>query len=63
MRVATILSQCERGDIIMKLKKQFQKQPHIHIYDLPSVINRLRLGCAWIYYSECRICGKLRIRE
>ena len=46
----------------MKLKKKFQNQPHIHIYDLPSFINRVRLGSVWRYYSECRICGKLKIR-
>lgn len=47
----------------MKLKKKFQNQPHIHIYDTPRFINKVRLGSAYIYYSECRICGKLRIRE
>jgi hypothetical protein len=47
----------------MRLKKKFQNKPHIHIYDTPSLINKIYLGGAWIYYSECRICGKLRIRE
>lgn len=47
----------------MRLKKKFQCQPHMHLYGLPSFTNRVRLGRAWIYYSECRICGKLRIRE
>ena len=46
----------------MRLKEKFQNQPHIHIYGLPRFINRMRLGSAWIYYSECRICGKLKIK-
>lgn len=46
----------------MSLKKKFQSQPHIHIYGLPRFINRVRLGSAWIYYSECQICGKLKIK-
>ena len=46
----------------MTLKKKYQSQLHIHIYDTPSFINKMRLGSAWVYYSECRICGKLKIR-
>ena len=46
----------------MRLKDKFQEHPHIHIYGLPRFINRVRLGSAWIYYSECRICGKLKIK-
>lgn len=46
----------------MKLKKKFQNQFHIHLYDSLSFINRVRLGSMDVLFVECRICGKLRIR-
>lgn len=46
----------------MKLKRKFQNQPHIHLYDSPSFINRVRLGSMDVLFVECRICGKLKIR-
>lgn len=46
----------------MTFREKYQNTLHIHIYDTPRFINRIRLGSAWIYYKECRICGKLSVR-
>jgi len=36
----------------MRLKDKFQNDLHIHIYDAPRFVNRIRLGGSWIYYRE-----------
>ena len=47
----------------MSFREKHQNTPHIHIYSLPRLINRIRLGSSWIYFVECEICGKLKIKD
>lgn len=36
-------------------------QPHLHVWGIPSFKTRVKLGSMYIYYSECVICGKLKM--
>lgn len=39
------------------------KKLHLHLWDFPRIYTRIKLGSAWIFYEECEICGKVRIKR
>lgn len=45
----------------MSCREKYQNTLHIHVYSTPRLINRIRLGSSWIYFVECKVCGKLKI--